>query len=102
MIRFLTHARDSFRQLPQSVQGQVRKKVSYAHTPFPPTSLPPMLPNYQSNDSPNPSTRAHLVIGIALPFYVLTFLMVSARILVKSKLGKLGVDDFLIGISMVR
>lgn len=64
-----------------------------------------MLLNYRSEDGPNftdPPTRAHVVLAIALPIYALTLFIVGARILVKTKLGKLGVDDLLIGISMVR
>lgn len=55
------------------------------------------VPNYT-----NPPTRAYVVLGAVLPFYALTLVMVGSRILIKNKLGKLGPDDVLIAISMVR
>lgn len=61
--------------------------------------------NYNSGHDPNtsnPPTRAYIVLGAVLPFYALSLLMVGSRILVKRKLGKLGVDDLLIAISTVR
>ncbi|KAL0631479.1 hypothetical protein Q9L58_009657 [Maublancomyces gigas] len=52
-------------------------------------------------DGTYPPTRAHIVLGGILPLHSLMLLMVGARILVKSKLGKLGIDDFLIVCAMI-
>lgn len=64
-----------------------------------------MLPAFQTDDDSNftdPPTRAKVFMATILPLYALTLVIVGARFLVKTKLNKLGVDDLLIGISMVR
>lgn len=61
--------------------------------------------DYQSESvlrmHPNPVTRAPLLLGISFSLYFVALIFVSLRILVKSKLGKLGMEDVLIVISAV-
>lgn len=62
-----------------------------------------MLLDFESanpNDA-NLQTRAPTVLGVIIPLHVLALVVVSARILVKTKLGKLGADDLFIGIALV-
>lgn len=62
-----------------------------------------MLLNYTSDalSSVGHSTRAPLVLGVTFPLHLLALLCVSARILVKIKLGKFGREDMLIIIASV-
>lgn len=62
-----------------------------------------MLLNYSSDtlSSISRSTRASLVLGVTFPLHFLALLCVSARILVKIKLGKFGREDVLIIIASV-
>lgn len=64
----------------------------------------PITINFKpANDIPSltPATRAYLVLGVNYPLFFLAFLFVSARILVKTKLRKLGREDVLIVFSTV-
>lgn len=62
-----------------------------------------MLLNYSSDalSSVSHSTRASLVLGVTFPLHFLALLFVTARILVKIKLGKFGREDILIIIALV-
>lgn len=61
--------------------------------------------NYQSESfshvHPHPVTRAPLLLSICFSLHFVALIFVSLRILVKSKLGKLGMEDVLIVISAV-
>lgn len=51
---------------------------------------------------PAPATRAPVALGVGISLYLVAILFVSAQIVVKVKLGKLGAEDLLICISAVR
>lgn len=64
----------------------------------------PMFLNFDSGtltDSAPPPTRAPLVLGVGFSLQIIVVFFVSARIIVKAKLGKLGVEDVLIIIASV-
>lgn len=63
-----------------------------------------MLLHYDAVSHPgvNLQTRVPVVLGVVWTFQALTLLIFGARILVKTKLRKLGGDDALIGTSVVR
>lgn len=64
-----------------------------------------MLLNFHSDDFDDitaPPTRAHIVLGLMFPLHILAVIFVTARILVKAKLKKLGVEDVCIVIALVR
>lgn len=48
------------------------------------------------------STRAYSAIALNLPILVIAWVMTSARIVVKAKIKKLGIEDLLIVIALVR
>lgn len=51
---------------------------------------------------PAPPTRAPVALGVGISLYLVAILFVSAQIVVKAKLGKLGAEDLLICMSAVR
>lgn len=50
----------------------------------------------------SPATRAPLTVAVGIALYLVSMIFVSAQLIVKAKLGKLGVEDILISISAVR
>lgn len=65
-----------------------------------------MLVNYRSNQlnysfDSNPPTRAYIVLWVCYTWHILALIVVSARILVKVKLGRFGKEDVLILIATV-
>lgn len=48
-----------------------------------------------------PPTRAPMVLGIGMALYLVAIIFMSTQLLVKSKFGKLAVEDLLIFISSV-
>lgn len=63
-----------------------------------------MLLNFNSvipDDTASPQTRARIVLGVIFPLHVLAITFVFARVLVKAKLRKLGVEDALIVLALV-
>lgn len=48
-----------------------------------------------------PPSRAPVVLGVSISLYIVTIVFVSAQIVVKGKLGKLGIEDILISIAAV-
>ncbi|KAL0638667.1 hypothetical protein Q9L58_002245 [Maublancomyces gigas] len=60
-----------------------------------------MFLNFDNNGSIDiaPPSRAHFVLGVASSAYIVALTFVSARVLVKAKLGKFGLEDVLICIS---
>lgn len=73
------------------------------HFPIHSPDIMPIAINYPADDTPGPTpaTRAYLVLGVNYSLFLLAFLFVSARILVKAKLRKLGREDVLIVFSTV-
>lgn len=55
----------------------------------------------QTANDAAPPTRAHVILGVLIPIQILALFTVSARILVKAKLGRLGAEDLLIVIAAV-
>lgn len=58
-----------------------------------------MLLNFDSGtpvDGAPSHTRAYLVLGVGFSLHIVTVFIVSARIMVKVKLGKLVMEDVLI------
>lgn len=68
------------------------------------TITPPMFLNFDSGSPPaqTPATRAPVVLGVSISLYIVTIIFVSAQIVVKGKLGKLGTEDMLISVAAVR
>lgn len=62
-----------------------------------------MLINYTTADPlhTSPPSRAPLVLGVNYALLFVVMLFVGARLVVKGKLGKLGIEDVLIVISTV-
>lgn len=56
-----------------------------------------IIPDYTGS----PPTRAHIVLGVIFPLHILAVTLVCARVLVKAKLRKLGVEDALIVMALV-
>lgn len=50
---------------------------------------------------PAPPTRAPLALGVGISLYLVAVVFVSAQLVVKTKLGKLGTEDVLISIAAV-
>lgn len=48
-----------------------------------------------------PSSRAPVVLGVSISLYIVAIVFVSAQIVVKGKIGKLGIEDMLISIAAV-
>lgn len=60
--------------------------------------------NFTTDLAPNggtPPTRAHLVLGVNSPLLAVVILVVTSRIFVKARLGKLAFEDGLIVLSTV-
>lgn len=57
-----------------------------------------MLLDFVSNNYSDVSrtTRAHFILGLMFPLLIVTVLLVFMRVLVKAKLGKLGLEDVFI------
>lgn len=54
-------------------------------------------PNYD-----NPETRVSTVLGSNIPLSILALIFVSIRIFIRAKVTKIGADDILICIALVR
>lgn len=64
-----------------------------------------MFLNFNSGsvpDATDPPSRAPVVLGVSISLYIVAIVFVSAQILVKGKLGKLGIEDMLISVASVR